>query len=375
LRNKFAEARAKEDMTLAKGYVSSAYFTIGAFSLGFILVFTVCNFFIDWTEFFNTSPSLQKELNLLLPIVFVFFCLQLVFKLITTIYAADQNHSMPGKINFYTQFGSLLLIWMLTKTNESSLLLFGIIYSLLPVVILIFLNLFAFGNRYKEFKPSYAFCKNEYIKGIFGLGSVFFIIQISGIILFSTDNLIISKLFSPAEVVPYNVAYKYISIGSMLFSIIAAPYWTSITDAYSRGEMKWIKKAMRNFHRISLFFVLVLFLMVLVSQPIYSFWIGSKVEIHYSLTLLMSIFFGISIFVTPYTMFLNGTGKIKLQAIQGILVSLINIPLSIFLSHTLKFGINGVILSTIICLIPGLILGPIQYHKILTKTAKGIWNS
>ena len=94
LRNKFAEAKAKGDMTLARGYVSSAYFTIGAVSLGLIVIFTFLNYFIDWTKIFNASPSLQKDLSLLMPIVFGFFCLQLVVKLITTIYTADQHHSM-----------------------------------------------------------------------------------------------------------------------------------------------------------------------------------------------------------------------------------------------------------------------------------------
>ncbi|MEY4604816.1 MAG: hypothetical protein RIT43_2108, partial [Bacteroidota bacterium] len=233
LRNKFAEAKAKGDMTLARGYVSSAYFTIGAVSLGLIILFTAANFFIDWTKVFNTSPSLQKDLSLLMPIVFGFFCLQLVVKLITTIYTADQHHSMQGKINFYTQAGSLLLIWIMTKTSESSLLIFGTIFSALPVFLLLWFNLFAFNKRYFDFKPNFKLWKKEYLKEIFGLGATFFIIQISGIILFTTDNYIISKLFSPSEVVPYNIAYKYMSMALMLFSIIAAPYWSSITDAYN----------------------------------------------------------------------------------------------------------------------------------------------
>ena len=236
------------------------------------------------------------------------------------------------------------------------------------------LNWLAFNNRYRDYKPSLHLWEKKYIKDIFGLGAVFFIIQISGIILFTTDNLIISKLFSPVEVVPYNIAYKYISLASMLFSIIATPYWSSISDAYNRSDMEWIKNAMKHFKRISLTFVILIILMVLVSQPIYRFWVGSKVHIHFSLTVLMAIFFVLSIFVTPYTMFLNGTGKVKLQAIQGATVAVLNIPLSIFLSLFFKMGTNGVILSTIICFIPSLILNPIQYNKILTKSATGIWN-
>ena len=184
LRNKFAEAKAKEDMTLARGYVSSAYYTIGLVCLCLLLVFIILNIFIDWTRFFNVSSSLKRDLSILMPTVFGFFCLQLVVKLISTIYTADQRHSVEGKINFFTQAGSLFLIWIMTKTSDSSLLTFGIIFSAFPVILLLSLNIIAFNNRYKFYKPSIRLWKKKYLKDIFGLGVKFFIIQISGIILF-----------------------------------------------------------------------------------------------------------------------------------------------------------------------------------------------
>ena len=70
LRNKFTEAKANGDMTLARAYVSSAYFTIGGVCLLLMLVFFGLNFFIDWTTVFNTNITLQKDLSLLMPIVF-----------------------------------------------------------------------------------------------------------------------------------------------------------------------------------------------------------------------------------------------------------------------------------------------------------------
>jgi O-antigen/teichoic acid export membrane protein len=374
LRNKFAEAKAKGDMTMAKGYVSSAYFTIGTVSVGLIAIFTTLNFFIDWTKVFNATPTLQKDLSLLMPIVFGFFCLQLVVKLITTIYTADQHHSMQGKINFFIQAGSLLLIWFMTKTNESSLLVFGIIFSAFPVFLLLWFNLFAFNKRYFDFKPSIKYWKREYLKEIFGLGAIFFIIQFSGIVLFTTDNFIISKFFSPSEVVPYNIAYKYMSMSSMLFSIVAGPYWSSITDAYSRSDFEWIKKGMMNFQRMGLFFIVVIFIMIILSGYIYQIWIGDKVAIPVMLTILMGVFFAASIYVTPFTMFLNGTGKVKLQAIQGAIAAIINIPLSILFSKYFGLDVSGVIFATIVCFIPSLIFSPIQYNKLIKNNAIGIWN-
>jgi O-antigen/teichoic acid export membrane protein len=358
LRNKFAEAKAKGDMAAARGYVSSAYFTIGAVSLGLILIFFGLNFFIDWTKVFNASPSLQKDLSLLMPIVFGFFSLQLVVKLITTIYTADQHHSMQGKINFYTQAGSLLLIWVMTKTSEGSLLVFGTIFSVLPVFILLFFN----------------FWKKEYLKEIFGLGLKFFIIQIAGIVLFTTDNFIITHLFNPKEVVPYNISYKYFSIVNMGMALVLTPYWSSITEAYSRSEFHWIKSSMKYLLKITLFSMLSTILLIGFSDHFYRIWINGKIEVPIILSISMALYHSVIIFLGPFTYFINGTGKIKLQLVTIVTTVLLNIPLSFYLGKTLGIGSSGVILATVICLIPNVILSPIQYKRIINKTAKGIWN-
>ncbi|WP_299319572.1 MATE family efflux transporter [uncultured Maribacter sp.] len=374
LRNKFAEAKVKGDLKLARGYVSSAYYTIGAVSLGLILIFFLFNYLIDWTKVFNTSPNLQKDLSILMPIVFGFFCLQLVAKLITTIYTADQQHSTQGKINFFIQAGSLLLVWLMTKTSESSLLIFGIIYSVFPVAILIGLNFLAFKKRYKEFKPTINLWNRKYLKDIFGLGMKFFLIQIAGIILFSTDNIIITQLFGPKEVVPYNIAYKYFSIVNMGLSLVLMPYWSAITDAYAKNDIEWIKRSMKNLIRLSLLSILAIIGLVVFSKLFYSLWIGNQIIIPISLSIYMAIYFSLKIFYAPFTHFINGTGKIKLQMYAIISTSVVNIPLSIFFAKTLGFGVSGVIIATIVCLLPHVFLSPIQYSKIINKKAYGIWN-
>ncbi len=374
LRNKFAEAKSKGDLKLARAYISSAYFTLGSFSLFLMVAFIAINFFIDWTVVFNSNLYLQKELSILMPVVFAFFCLQLVLKLITTIYTADQHHSMQGKINFYIQIVSLLAIWLMTKTTGNSLLIFGSIFSALPVIILLWFNFFSFSNTYKEFKPKLSLWKKEYLKTIFELGFMFFIVQLSGIILFSTDNLIITQLYGPEEVVPYNIAFKYLSISNMVLSIILTPYWSTITEAYIKGDFDWIKQSMNNLIKISAGSIFLLIIMVSVSSFAYKIWVGDNIHIPFTLTLFMAIFFGLTNFYSPFTYFINGTGKVKLQLISLIATSVINIPLAIFLASNIGLGVSGVIIATIICLIPHTIICPIQYSKIINKKAYGIWN-
>ena len=375
LRNKFAEAKADGDFKLAQAYVSTAYFTIGIVCAIMIFLFLSLNYFIDWATFFNASKSMKHDLNILMPVVFSFFCIQLVVKLIATIYTADQHHSMQGKITFYTNLITLITIWMLTFTSKSSLLLFGTFFSIFPVLILIGLNYFAFSKRYYEFRPKLNLYKKEYLKDICGLGMKFFILQICGIILFTSDNLIISKLFSPADVVPYNLVYKYFSIVTMGFSIILAPYWSTFTEASKKEDWEWIRLSMKNLLKLMLPITFIFLIMILLSDYSFKLWIGDKLTIPFSLTISIGCFFILNNYISIYTVFLNGVGKIKLQTFQAVGTAIINIPLSIFFASFLKMGPKGVITATIMCSLPALVLGPIQYHKIINKKATGIFNS
>jgi Na+-driven multidrug efflux pump len=102
-------------------------------------------------------------------------------------------------------------------------------------------------------------------------------------------------------------------------------------------------------------------------------WIKTPLEYPFLLVLFNALFIVISSWSSIYAQFLNGAGIIRLQFYLSIFLAIISIPMSLFLCKYLGFGIEGIMLSNIICLIPGAIFGPIQYHLILNKKANGIW--
>lgn len=108
LRNRFTEAVVENDFNSAKGYVSTAYFSVGLMSSVVFVFFLILNYFIDWTLVFNTGNDLLLDLKLLLPIIFAFFFIQLVVKLIISIRLANQDHSFQAKTHFLSTFISLI---------------------------------------------------------------------------------------------------------------------------------------------------------------------------------------------------------------------------------------------------------------------------
>jgi len=374
LRNKFAEAKAYEKHDEAQTLVSTAYYSLAVVSGLVVGIFWTVNNFINWSDIFNAPPEKATQLSLLIPIVFSFFCLQLLLKLIVSIYQADQHHSITDFIQFTGQAITLLLVWTILPSDGESLVRFAIIYTSTPVVTLLCLNTFAFNGRYKIYKPKLILFKKNAFKGLANLGVKFFIIQIAATILFSTDNFIISHLYGPSEVVPYNVAFKYFSIVTLIYTVLVSPYWSAFTVAYSKKDIFWIKQSVKKIQRIWLVIPLVLVVMIVFADHVYLSWVGPSVKITTAINFAMALYIAIVTFSTIYVQFINGVGKVKLQFFVSIIVMLINIPLSIFMAETVGLGPPGVIIATSMCLGLPALLWYVQYTKLINGLANGIWD-
>ena len=113
-RNKFSIARANGNHRLAKIYVSTIYTYLSIIFFAVWLIFIFINSFIDWSEVINFEASLKEEVSSVAIIIFTFFCLQFVLRIITTILMADQKTAKSSVIVVIGQVLSLLIIYILT---------------------------------------------------------------------------------------------------------------------------------------------------------------------------------------------------------------------------------------------------------------------
>lgn len=374
LRNKFAEAKARGDEELARTYVSTTYAILSVI-IGVVLVlFLLINPFLNWAKLLNASPEMAGELSILALIVFTFFCLQFVLQLITTILTADQK---PAKSSFFNLLGSafsLIVIFIITKTTQSSLLYLGIALGLAPALVLAVSSLWFYTRDYKNYAPSFKFIKFSYAKDLMNLGIKFFIIQIAALILYQTNNIIIAQLYGPEDVTTYNIAFKYFGIIPMAFSIVTAPFWSAYTEAYFKKETEWIKKTIKSLIIIWVIICLLSVIMLIFSNVIYRVWIGNSIKVPFGLSLVCALYGIIITWSNIFLNFINGIGKVSMQLYLAVFVILINIPLAIYLSKHLHIGISAVLLATCIVFSIFAIVIPIQYKKIINGDAEGIWN-
>lgn len=198
------------------------------------------------------------------------------------------------------------------------------------------------------------------------------IVQIAVLIIFFTSNLFISNMLGPEEVTPYNIANKLFSVLTMGFTIVLTPFWSAITDAYTRNEYEWIKTTVA---KLRLFWVGICVIGIIIaslSPFLYKFWIGSEVEVPFTLSVLCLIYALIQNWNNIYAYSINGIGKLNVSILCAIFSAVIYIPLTLILGK--HFGLNGIVASLCISLSISSIILPIQYNKLVNNSATGIWN-
>ena len=374
LRNKLSEALALNDKKLARIYISTSYAVFGLGISIALLFFISVQGLLNWTTILKAPQEYFELLNTLVFWVFILFLVQFLLKLLTSIINAEQRPALNGALSLIINSLILIAVFTLSKFTVKSFFLFALISSSVPVIVFIVASFFLFSNHYKQIAPSFRFINFKYSSSLVKLGMQFFVIQISSLIVFTTDNMIITQLYGPEQVVIYNVAYKYFLMAALIFNVVLAPFWSAFTEAYVKKEIDWIKNSIRKLIFIWAFISILAIGMILVSGLVYEIWVGPLIEVPFILSLFTGLFVILTNWNSIFTYFINGVGKVRFQLYYSIFIAIINIPLSVFLAENAGMGITGVILSTNICLILASVWAPLQYLKIINNKARGIWD-
>jgi O-antigen/teichoic acid export membrane protein len=366
-RNKFVDAVAKGKTDLAKSYVNSFYSSMAIITLVLLTVGEIGVYYTNWTSILNLSLSFNENIKIIMMIVFGLFSVQLFSNNITIILMAVHKSAIRDSLVLINNVLIFCGIYLAKIYDLTSLLSIAFIFMIVPIFVNLIASLIFFSGILGIYRPSSFKILKHHLRSFFNLGIKFFIIQITALVLFTSSNLIITKLFGSAEVTPYNVAYRLFSVGLVFFTIIMNPFWSGFTHAFAEKSFLWIKQTINKLIRIWVLFSFIVCVVVLFSQKIFTLWVGDAV----SIPMILSIQFGLFTILTTWTLifnqFLSGVGDVKLMLRISVVQLICAIPLILIFAHTFKFGTVGVIAAINVILLIGAILMPIKSFKILNQ--------
>lgn len=373
LRNKLCEALANGDVKLGKSYVSTGYISIALFALLLLILFFIVSPFVSWTDILNAHSVNADDINILVTIVFISFGVQFALNLINSILYALQMPAFSSVILMIGQLLSYIVVLIcVTVFDINSLLFLGSAISVIPPIVSLVASLILFNTKYREIRPSISSFQKSYMKDILSVGIKFFLLQLITIVLYQTNNLIITHIVGNEAVVKYNVAYKYMHVLVMVFTIIVTPLWSATTDAYTRGDFDWIRSVSKKLNKITLMIFVLGIVMLCLSEVFYDFWLNDRtVKIDFTTTFILFIYAIAMVLYSKYGYILNGIGKLRVQMIATSILAVVYVPIAI--AAGMYWGINGILSVFALNSIINYSWARIQYNKLINNTATGIW--
>lgn len=371
LRNTLAKYVAIGDDEKARMAVSSTFFILTIIIIPLLLLFCVLIQVLDIYNVLGISRAIVPNLGSILTIALVMTSITFILKAIGNLYMGLQLPAISNLIICLGQTLALVVTFIAYLLGCRSLMYVVFINTLSPLIIWSAFYPYTFYYRYPQYRPSVKYIDKQISSLLCSQGIKFFVLQIFSVVLFASVNIIISKLFSPSEVTPYQIAYRYFSLVLVIFNIISIPFWNATTDAYCRGDISWIKNSSRKLDMAVGVSLLVLLAMVFLSGFVYSIWIGNEVTIPLELSGAMAAYIFVLIVSLRYSYILNGVNALKIQLVFTIIATIAFVPLSWYVGNTFK-NVTSIVWVMCIINIPGMLANGWKYYQIFYKNKNNV---
>lgn len=340
LRNSLTKSIENGDVKRSKMLVSTTYLVL-SLVFGVISLISIVGSIFLGEQYFHLKPQVLLVFN----IVFVGNCLLFVFRLIHVPFQSTHRTYVPDAINAAVQ---IIVVAVIKISKVGDLVTFGWINILVPIGIYFLITLFFFSKEFKPFAPSIRSFHKSSLKEIATVSIGFFVIQVIGIIIFSSDNFIISFFLGFEAVTSYNVLFRYYAVLTVAFGVIVSPYWSLSASAVSKGDFFWITRSIRILNVICGGIGFLALLMVFGAEIIISSWLGTESEITAQSLLLMMAYVIVMNFAAVYNTINYGIGNILpivKVSVGGVVINLLVKVLSLKYGN---LGIDGIIIANLV---------------------------
>ena len=366
MRNLFAVNRAIGNQEKNKQLVSTSYIIVLGIALILLIVGLPFVYYADIARFFNISDIAIPDLRCVLSLLVVVTSLQLITKLINSIFLADQKPALSSLIDCSGVVCSLLLLFILKDRLVGSLFNLALIITLPTFIISFIVTLFAFNKNYRKLKPSLKCFNLKISNKLINLGLRFFLIQLSALIILQGSNIIILKFIGAEEVSVFSLVYKYFNVIVTIFTLVLTPYWSFFTDSYAKNNYNQLKQGFKQL-LISWLAISLVGVVMWIALPFsFKIWLNQELDIPAYLPVSLLLFSVFSNLGSVFIYFLNGTSSyLNFQLVIVLGFAVLLYPLSAYLLPT--YGVLGVVFTMFFANSYGVLFAPYLSYKVLKR--------
>ena len=346
--NRVTAARAGSDTTQTGRAIAGGYVCTAIAGLAILLAWFVwCALAEDPAAVAgHLSASDRPQVMAALHIFVVLLALNLPASLIQKVQLGSQQGHWMG--------ASQLVASLATLVAVPTVLSFG---GGLPALVLSSLGILVFVNLAstvlwlirdrKAGAPHWSRIDRTVVASLFKAGIPFLAIQLASAFAFQSDAIVITQLLGQAPYGEYAAVQRLFVFASMFISAALVGLWPAFGDAFARGEITWVRRALKRTLGMSLLVIGGLCLFLALSMGwITKAWLDTPQAPTLLLTSLFSLWAMIEALGMVVGSLLNGAGVLRAQAILALTMAGISFVGKWFLVP--RIGAEGAVLATLI---------------------------
>ncbi|WP_348267059.1 oligosaccharide flippase family protein [Edaphobacter paludis] len=347
LTNMISRAYAMDDRAAAQRYYATAFWISSSISTVLGLISLLLWPRINWGALFHLQDAmLIHEVSLCVAIALGFFLLSLPLNLVHRILGGYQQTQITNYFNLLSNGLSLTTILVVIKLH-GSLVMLMLMYSGSLLLGSIALNIWVNLWDRRWLMPAPRFIRRAVIGDLMSSGMGFFILQLAGIVVYNSDNLIITHYLGAADVTPYSVTWRLAGYAAVLQTAVLPSLWPAYSEAYARGDYDWVRRMFWNTVRIAMGAVTVAVLILTFCGRWLIRWYAGPAGVPSELLLCaICTWTLICAGMDLEACLLAAINRVRAQGILSAIAAALNIILSIYLVK--RLGSLGVILGTML---------------------------
>ena len=347
LTNHISRAFALDDKRSAASYFTNALALTGGIAGSAAILCAIVLPRINWIRLLNVSSGVSAvEVNCTVAAACAVMLLALPCNLVSKLLAGYQELHRNNYVICAGAVASLVGLALGIGLRVSMPTLFVMSVGCLTFATLGNL-LFVVGWQKPWLRPRLSLVDRSVVRELLDSGSSFFLIQVAAVVVFSSDNLIVSHYLGASEVTPYSVTWRVVGLAAILQSLIFPALWPAYAEAYARSDFLWIRRTfaatMKGTMALNTICVAML---VLFGRNLIRLWAGPAAVPTAALLVAMGIWALINGFMSVESCLLAALNRTREQAALSIIAAALNIALSLWLVH--RIGSLGVIGGTIL---------------------------
>lgn len=335
------------DLVVLPRIVSTAFFTMLALAALASVPLLGVSPFINWGAFFGiTNADLSSDIFGLVILVGLLFLARIPTSLVAQV---ERGLQEGEREKITTGAGALLSLALVYLAIRADLGILGFATATMggPLVAHLANSLLFFFRWRPELRPRLKNLDRALGKELFGVGGLFFILQIAATFQIQSDNVLISHMLGSASVVSYAVTMKLAMAATTIFGIALTPLWPAYREALTRGDNEWVKTIFLKSLRWSILLsILGAIILTLGGTELISLWAGPEAVPTSSLLLGCAIWMVIVTIGTAQAALLNSMQLIGTQIRVALVTTAVNLGLSIVLIE--HMGVEGAVWGSII---------------------------